>query len=225
MPAALNITTLSPATLLQDAPLLDRDRYLAAPDIVARRLLGKLLVRQMDGNLLAGRIVETEAYFGKDDPAAHSFAGRTPRTEVIFGPPGHAYVYFIYGMYNCLNVTCEPEGQAGCVLIRALEPVAGLDFMASHRRLAAGLKPALLTGGPGRLCQAMGITRAAHNGMDLISPLSELQIREPASSDCDLEEIAVTPRIGITKAAELPLRFMLAGNACVSRGKFWKGPL
>jgi DNA-3-methyladenine glycosylase len=214
----------SPSTSILNAPLLARDRYFAAPDIVARLLLGKLLVRRMDGVLLAGRIVETEAYFGKDDPAAHSYAGRTARTEVIFGPPGHAYVYFIYGMYNCLNVTCEPEGQAGCVLIRALEPIAGLDAMAANRGRAAGTKPSQLTGGPGRLCQALAITRTMHNGMDLTSPSSELQIRQPAPDDHNPEEIAVTARIGITKAAQLPLRFTLAGNACVSRGKYWKQP-
>ena len=201
---------------------LSRDLFLGAPDGVARMLLGKLLVRRTDAGLLVGRIVETEAYFGFDDPAAHSFAGRTARTEVIFGAPGHAYVYFIYGMYNCLNVTCEPEGQAGCVLIRALEPMAGLAQMAGRRGLGGKVKPAQLTAGPGRLCQAMDITRARHNGMDLTDAASELSLHEPdARNNAAGDEIVVTARIGITKAAERPLRFLLAGNHCVSKGKFW----
>jgi DNA-3-methyladenine glycosylase len=204
---------------------LSRDLFLGAPDGVARMLLGKLLVRRTDAALLIGRIVETEAYFGLDDPAAHSFAGRTARTEVIFGAPGHAYVYFIYGMYNCLNVTCEPEGQAGCVLIRALEPLAGLAQMSALRRLGGKVKPAQLTAGPGRLCQAMDITRARHNGMDLTDPASELRLHEAdAGSHATGNEILVTARIGITKAAERPLRFTLAGNGCVSKGKFRTGP-
>ena len=210
--------------LVAPGAALSRELFLGAPDGVARMLLGKLLVGRQHGQQLVGRIVETEAYFGLDDPAAHSFAGRTARTEVIFGAPGHAYVYLIYGMYNCLNVTCEPEGQAGCVLIRALEPVAGLAQMAAHRKLGADAKPAQLTAGPGRLCQAMGITRARHNGVDLTDAASELHLCEPEPR-CDAGEVQVTARIGITKAAERPLRFMLAGNACVSRGKFWKGPL
>ena len=110
-----------------------RDFYLNRPEVVARGLLGKLLIRKIDGQTLIGRIVETEAYLGQDDPAAHSFAGMTSRNSVLFGPPGHAYVYFIYGMYYCLNVSCEPDGQAGGVLFRALEPVAGLAEMAKLR--------------------------------------------------------------------------------------------
>jgi DNA-3-methyladenine glycosylase len=202
---------------------LKRDVYLGPPDAVGRMLLGKLVVRRLDGHLLVGRIVETEAYFGEDDPAAHSFVGRTARTEVLFGPPGYAYVYFIYGMHDCLNVSCEPEGQAGAVLIRALQPVAGLAQMAVHRGLGPDAKPAQLTAGPGRLCQALKITRAEHNGMDLTSSRSNLEICETAPGNvAEAAEITVTARIGISKAAERPLRFALAGNACVSRGKFWK---
>jgi DNA-3-methyladenine glycosylase len=182
-------------------------------------LLGKLLVRRLDGEQLVGRIVETEAYFGLDDPAAHSFAGRTARTEVLFGPPGHAYVYFIYGVHYCLNVSCEPEGQAGCVLIRALEPVAGMEQMAVNRGLAAPARLPNLTAGPGRLCQALQITKDAHYGIDLTDAASELRIcASPVETPC---EIAVTARINVNKAAERPLRFTLKGNACVSRGKFW----
>src|ERR1700753_849417 len=123
--------------------------YEHAPDIVARALLGKLIVRELDGESLIGRIVEVEAYFGREDPAAHAYVGRTVRNAVLFGPPGVAYVYFIYGMYYCLNVSCDPEGEAACILIRALEPVAGLETMAKLRKLAHDAKPHLLTSGPG----------------------------------------------------------------------------
>ena len=117
------------------ATLVPREFYLDPPDVVARKLLGKLLVRP--GEPMVGRIVEVEAYFGESDPASHSFPGKTARNAVLFGPPGHAYVYFIYGMYFCLNVSCEPEGRAGGVLFRALEPICGLEAMAVGRGLAA----------------------------------------------------------------------------------------
>src|ERR1700691_1816713 len=140
--------------------------YMRPAAQVARELLGKILSLED----ASGRIVETEAYLGEDDGAAHSARGITPRTRVMFGPPGHAYVYFIYGMYDCVNVTCEPEGKAGCILIRALEPVLGREAMAINRKLPpnsanAGLDARLdtrldarLTGGPGRLCKALAIT-------------------------------------------------------------------
>lgn len=198
--------------------LLPREFFLPPPDIVARELLGKLLVRVIEteagSERLVGRIVETEAYFGVDDPAAHSFAGRTARTEVLWRPPGHAYVYFIYGMHSCLNVSCEPEGTAGCVLIRALAPVQGRARMAALRGLAPDIPDVRLTSGPGRLCGALAITRAGLNGADLLSEQSELQIREDgwqAEAQC-----GVSPRIGITKAADRPLRFFVAGERCVS---------
>src|SRR5215470_13083481 len=116
--------------------LLPRSFFDRDPRIVARALLGKLIVRRLGRRVLAGRIVETEAYLGADDLAAHAAAGRTARNEVLWGPPGHAYVYFIYGVHYCLNISCLEEGEAGCVLIRALEPVAGLAAMASARGLA-----------------------------------------------------------------------------------------
>lgn len=195
--------------------LLPRRFYLRPPDLVAQDLLGKVLARRLKGEWLTGRIVEVEAYFGKDDPAAHSAAGKTARNAVLFGPPGHAYVYFIYGMYSCMNVSCEPEGQAGCTLIRALEPLTGLETMTTLRGLSASAKLRMLTTGPGRLCQALGIVRATHNGLDLTDPASQLQIREdgfrPAS-------IRATPRIGIRKAVEHPHRFLIEGNQFVSRG-------
>jgi DNA-3-methyladenine glycosylase len=160
----------------------------------------------------AGRIVEVEAYLGVHDRAAHSWRGVTNRTRVAFGPPGHAYVYFIYGMYECLNFVCEPEGQAGCVLIRALEPVSGLAIM--RRRRAAARKVEDLASGPGKLTLAMGITRKL-NGADLIDgPLDVRGSRKESPI-----EILATPRIGITHCADWPLRFVIAGNRFVSRGK------
>jgi len=196
--------------------LLPRSFYIHPPDEVSRNLLGKLITHKLDGESLTGRIVEVEAYFGFDDPASHSYPGKTARNAVLFGPPGFAYVYFIYGMYYCLNVSCEPEGQAGGILIRALEPIAGLETMARLRKLPANPKPQLLTSGPGRLCQALGITRATHNGIDVTKKTSELQFTDDGYQP---EKIAATPRIGITKAAHLPLRFIIAGNAFVSGKK------
>jgi DNA-3-methyladenine glycosylase len=195
--------------------LVSRDFYLAPPDRVARQLLGKVLVRpgKQGAEPIAGRIVEVEAYFGESDPASHSFAGKTARNAVLFGPPGHAYIYFVYGMHYCLNVSCEPEGRAGGVLFRALEPICGLAAMAAARGLAA---PKVLTSGPGRLCQAFGVTRLRDNGADFTSPESELQIQDDGFV---AGEVLVTPRIGISKDAERPARFLLAGNPFVSGRK------
>src|SRR5579884_53113 len=191
-----------------------RPFYEHSPEVVARKLLGKLIVRDYHGERLSGRIVEAEAYFGLDDPAAHAFAGRTARNAVLFGPPGFAYVYFIYGMYYCLNVSCEPEGHAGCVLIRALEPVQGLEMMAKLRKLPSAAKPRLLTSGPGRLCQALAITRAAHNGLDVTSTSSILRIEDDGFQP---GKISVTPRIGIRHAADRLARFIMEENKFVSR--------
>jgi len=191
-----------------------RGFYLDPPDVVARRLLGKLLVRRYEGRRLTGRIVEVEAYFGLDDPAAHTFAGKTERNAVLFGPPGVAYVYFIYGMHYCLNISCEPDGQAGGVLLRALEPVEGLATMARLRGLERDANPRLLTSGPGRLCQALAVTRMTHNGVDVASRRSELYVEDDGFAPGKTE---ATPRIGIRKAAERPLRFSIAGNRFVSR--------
>ncbi|MBV8630427.1 MAG: DNA-3-methyladenine glycosylase [Silvibacterium sp.] len=194
--------------------LLPRSFYLDPPDIVARRLLGKLIARRLNGQSLTGRIVEIEAYLGLDDPAAHAYAGKTARNAVLFGPPGFAYVYFIYGMYYCLNISCQPEGHAGCVLIRALEPVKGLATMARLRKLPANAAPRLLTSGPGRLCQALDITRAAHNGLDVTRRPSPLQVLD---DDYEPGLVRETARIGISKAVEQPLRFVIEGNPFVSR--------
>ena len=191
----------------------------ADPRRVSRELLGKVLVRRDaargDDALLTARIVEVEAYLGEQDPAAHAAAGKTARTSVLFGPPGYAYVYFIYGNHYCLNVSCEPEGRAGCVLVRALEPISGMEELAQSRGIQIkGPKDLLrLTSGPGRLAQAFGITRARDNGCDLTSSHSSLWIGEDGYR---VQSIRVSPRIGITKAADLPLRYVLEGNAFVS---------
>jgi DNA-3-methyladenine glycosylase len=193
---------------------LDRAFFARSPRRVARELLGKILVR--DGKpRLAARIVEVEAYLGENDPAAHAAAGNTARTSVLFGPPGYAYVYFIYGNHNCLNVSCEREGKAGSVLFRALEPLEGIEEMVRARGIVLHDLRDLpkLTSGPGRLAQAFGITRSRDNGCDLTSPASGLWIAEDGFR---AKQIQITPRIGISKAADQPLRYALAGNACIS---------
>lgn len=183
---------------------------------MARDLLGKLLVRDLGKLRLAARIVEVEAYLGESDPAAHAAAGNTPRTSVLFGPPGYAYVYFIYGNHYCLNVSCEREGRAGSVLFRALEPLLGIEEMARARNITLESPRDLyrLTSGPGRLAEAFGITRAGDNGCDLTSPSSGLWIGEDGFR---AKGIQITPRIGIRKAADHPLRYILAANPFVSR--------
>ncbi|HEV8525161.1 MAG TPA: DNA-3-methyladenine glycosylase [Terriglobales bacterium] len=189
------------------------------PREVARELLGKVLVRREGRKLMAGRVVETEAYLGANDAAAHAASGRTARNQVLFGPPGHAYVYFIYGNHYCLNVSCMPKEEAGCVLFRALEPLAGFDEMArrrgipaeSVRRSETSLR--MLTSGPGRLCEALGITRSLDNGVSMTSRGSRLWIGDDGYRP---KEIATTTRTGITKDAHHPLRYLIAGNPFVS---------
>jgi DNA-3-methyladenine glycosylase len=197
---------------------LHRAFFARNPRRVARELLGKVLVRKDENQFLVARVVEIEAYLGENDPAAHAAAGNTPRTSVLFGPPGHAYVYFIYGNHYCLNVSCERDGKAGSVLFRALEPLLGIEQMAVARGLAPqGLSDLRnLTSGPGRLAQAFGITRTRDNGGDLTSPRSGLWIGEDGFR---VGKVEVTPRIGISKAADQPLRYTLSGNAFVSRRK------
>ena len=203
---------------------LSREFYDRDPRRVSRELLGKVLVRRERRQVLAARIVEVEAYLGEDDPAAHSFAGRTLRNAVLFGPPGYAYVYFIYGNHYCLNVSCLPDGVAGGILFRALEPLVGMEQMALSRNVSIGSVRDLrkLTSGPGRLAEAFGITRERDNGKDLASPRSDLFI---ADDGYRVRRVLTTPRIGITKAAGLPLRYLIAGNEFVSGAKIRNLPV
>jgi DNA-3-methyladenine glycosylase len=197
---------------------LHRAFFARSPQPVARELLGKVLVRQSGRQFLAGRIVEVEAYLGKNDPASHSYAGKTARNAVLFGPPGYAYVYFIYGNHYCLNVSCERDGKAGGVLFRAVEPLRGIKEMAQARKIEVrGPRDLIrLTSGPGRMAEAFGITRARDNGDDLTSPASGLWIGDDGFR---VGKIQITPRIGISKAADKRLRYILAGNAFVSGRK------
>jgi DNA-3-methyladenine glycosylase len=194
---------------------LPRSFYEPSADVVAPRLLGQLLVRKTLTGLCAGIIVETEAYL-RNDAAAHSFRGETSRNRVMFGPPGHVYVYFIYGNHWCVNSVCRRPGIGEAVLIRAVEPALGLDFMQARRPVANLL---LLTNGPGKLCAAMDISRA-QNGADLCDDKSPLFIVKNPARPGFLRKhgpIVTTTRIGITKAAALPLRFYLEKNPYVSR--------
>jgi DNA-3-methyladenine glycosylase len=196
-------------------PPLPRSFYDRDPRRVARDLLGKSLLRREGRRLLAGRIVEVEAYLGHNDPAAHSFAGHTLRNAVLWGPPGISYVYFIYGNHYCFNVSCLEDGVAGGVLLRAAEPVAGLEEMARGRGLSLeeAQDPRTLTSGPGRLAEAFGITRERDNGKDLTSAKSDLWIGDDGSPQ---PRVKITARIGITKAAERRLRYIIPGNEFVS---------
>ncbi|HEX8815121.1 MAG TPA: DNA-3-methyladenine glycosylase [Terriglobales bacterium] len=194
---------------------LPREFYNPDPRKVGPELLGKILVRRDGRQLLAARIVELEAYLGKDDPAAHSFRGRTARNAIMFGPPGFAYVYFIYGNHYCLNVTCQPEGIAHALLFRAVEPLVGLEAMARARGITLDGPRSLrnLTSGPGRMAEAFGVTRVRDNGDDFTTPKSGLTIVDDGYR---VKKVVVTKRIGITKAADLPLRYLIGGNAFVS---------
>jgi DNA-3-methyladenine glycosylase len=200
---------------------LTTDFFNRDPRRVARSLLGKLLIRQTRGGILAGRIVETEAYLGEHDAAAHSAAGKTARNSVLFGPPGYAYVYFIYGTHYCLNVSCLPDGVAGGVLFRALEPIAGIEQMAEARGVDLPEKPELrklstlkkISSGPGRMSEALGVTRVRDNDKNLASAHSDLRIVDDGYR---VRRVVVSPRIGIVKAADYPLRYFIAGNPFVS---------
>jgi DNA-3-methyladenine glycosylase len=194
------VTRLSPA-------FFERDTLQVAKD-----LLGCRLVRIDDGQRLSGLIVEAEAYIGEDDRACHAARGRTPRTRVMYGLPGRSYVYFVYGMYHCLNVVTEREGFPAAVLIRALEPQEGFEVM---RRRRGGRPDRELTNGPGKLCQALGID-ARLNGVDLtVHDRLYLERGEPVPP----EQIAVSPRVGINVqgwAADVPWRAFVAGSPFVS---------
>lgn len=185
--------------------------YSASTVTVARRLLGTCLIHESDEGLCAGRIVETEAYL-RDDPACHASRGQTTRNAVMFGPPGHVYVYLIYGMYNCFNVVTAAEGIGEAVLVRALEPLAGIELM-RQRRGRSELKE--LCSGPGKLVQAMGVTRS-HNGAALTHGALTLHAAERFGG-IPRFEISVSQRIGINVGVELPLRFCVKGSTFLSK--------
>lgn len=188
---------------------LPRRFYDRSTLVVAKELLGKIIVRKIGKKVLTGVIVETEAYTA-NDPACHASRGQTPRNAVMFGKPGHAYVYFIYGNHYCLNAVCESHGRPGAVLIRALEPVAGLNSMRRRRHQKDETN---LTNGPGKLCQALGITRA-DNGCDLTS--GSLII---AGYNFPKFRVGRAPRVGITQATKRLWRFYVKDNKFVSRIK------
>jgi DNA-3-methyladenine glycosylase len=191
--------------------VLPRSFYRRPSLEVAPDLLGRTLVRMLpDGTRLSGRIVEAEAY-RQDDPASHSYRGRTTRTEVMFGPPGRLYVYFTYGMHFCMNVVTAREGEGSAVLLRAVEPLEGLDRMAEHRGVS---QPRLLCSGPGRLCQAFAVGRE-QNGADLVAGP---ELRVEAGTPPAREEVLAGPRVGLSVALEQPWRFVVATSRYLSRG-------
>ncbi len=177
---------------------------------VARDLLGTVLEHRTRAGIAAGKIVETEAYVGEHDLACHAAAGKTARTAPLYGPPGIAYVYFIYGMYWCVNAVTRAEGEPSAVLIRAVEPVAGIDLMRARRPRARNDHE--LTNGPGKLCLALDIGRA-QNWSDLRKSSLVIRAGAPVSDD----EVVVTPRIGVTRCADWPLRWLVRDNPWVSK--------
>jgi DNA-3-methyladenine glycosylase len=196
----------SPALALLGRDFLDRPAIQVAPD-----LLGCVLVHQTAAGLVAVRLTEVEAYAGSADPASHAYRGQTARNAVMFGPPGHAYVYFTYGMHFCVNLVCQPAGTAEAVLLRAGEVIAG-EELARFRRPAA-LSSRDLTRGPARLCQALGIDRCLDGAdvCDTESPLRILQFRTVPE-----DPIRTGPRVGVREGAEVPWRFWLDGEPTVS---------
>jgi DNA-3-methyladenine glycosylase len=188
---------------------LPRRFYARSSVQVARDLIGRLLVRPLPGTTLVGRIVECEAY-QEGDPASHSFRGRTPRNEVMFGLPGHLYVYFTYGMHFCMNVVTGGDGEGSAVLLRAAEPVEGVEWMRTRR---GGHDDRLLCAGPGRLTQAFGVDRA-HNGADLVAG-DVLYVAKGIA--VPRERVGVSARIGITVGRERPWRFFEIGSPFISR--------
>jgi DNA-3-methyladenine glycosylase len=194
---------------------LSRTFFEPSAAVVAPRLLGHLLVRKAADGVMTAMIVETEAYL-VGDPACHGFPGETPRNRSMYGPPGHAYVYFIYGNYWCVNVVCRPKGCAEAVLIRAVEPITGLELM-RRRRPVPHEKD--LTNGPAKLCTALAIDRTL-DGADLCDTSAGLWIAQNSTHKKFLlarGPMITTTRIGITKAADRPLRFYLKGSAWISK--------
>ena len=192
--------------------VLPRAFYERETEIVAREMLGTVLECETSAGIASGIIVETEAYLGEHDLACHAAAGRTARTEPLYGPPGTSYVYFIYGMYWCFNAVTRAEGLPSAVLVRAVEPLAGIDLM--RKRRSRVRNEVDLTSGPGKLCTALGIDGSMSAKSLQRKPLV---IREGQSVPDD--KVEVTTRIGITKSADWPLRWIVKGNRYVSKGK------
>ncbi|HZI41624.1 MAG TPA: DNA-3-methyladenine glycosylase [Gemmatimonadaceae bacterium] len=192
--------------------ILPREFYNRETELVARDMLGTVLECETEDGIASGIIVETEAYLGEHDLACHAAAGRTARTEHLYGPPGISYVYFIYGMYWCFNAVTRQAGEPSAVLVRALEPLDGIALM--HKRRPRIKNDADLTNGPGKLCTALGIT-GAMTGKPLQRRPLVIREGEPVADD----QVEVTARIGITKSADWPLRWIVRGNRFVSRGK------
>jgi DNA-3-methyladenine glycosylase len=190
---------------------LPREFYDRPTELVARELLGAILECRTPQGVASGRIVETEAYIGEHDLACHATAGRTARTEPLYGAPGMAYVYFIYGMYWCFNAVTRAEGQPSAVLVRALEPLEGIDLMRARRRLL-GRRDVELTNGPGKLCQALGID-GSHNRV----ALDESPLRILPGDTVAREAVTVTPRIGISRSADWMLRWFVSDSPFVSK--------
>ncbi len=210
------MTMASRSSSSSSSRLLPPEFYSRPTPQVAHDLIGKVLVRVLDKKRrLAGVIVETEAYGHADDPASHAHRGPTARNRVMFGPVGVAYVYFTYGSHHCVNVSARSPDRApaGAVLIRSIEPVEGVGVMQNLRGTG---NPLLLASGPGRLTQAMGIT-LLQNGLDMTVPGSGLCIEEAGDLEGGRRQVVSTPRIGITKAADLPWRFVDPSSRFVSR--------
>lgn len=206
---------LSLVLMCEDFQPLKRDFYSKGADVVSRALLGKWLLRRLDaGQFCGGIIVETEAYLA-NDPASHAFKGRTIRNAAMFGPPGHAYVYLIYGCHYCVNAVCMPSGVGEAVLIRAVHPLLGLEEMRCRRGKHSD---AALTNGPGKLCMAMQIDRTL-DGADLCNEGSSVIIAESKKRQNPYIglSIASSARIGISRATDLPLRFYFPESGYISR--------
>jgi len=233
----------SPGPRRAGAELLPRDFFDRPAVAVAPDLLGCLLSHQTAEGLVTVRLTEVEAYAGEADPASHAFRGRTARVEVMYGPPGHAYVYFTYGMHFCVNLVCQPDGQASAVLLRAGRVTEGVALAAARRFGTASLDGAVssdgadssdgasrrparrrspratareldLARGPARLCEALGIHRA-QNGADAVSPASPLRVSAPLTP-VPAADISHGPRVGVSRAADVPWRFWIAGDPAVS---------
>jgi DNA-3-methyladenine glycosylase len=205
-PALKSTAEIDMAQLLEQTETIPRPFFERPADLLAPDLLSTVLVH----GETAGMLVETEAYLGLTDLAAHASRGRTERTKVMFGPPAHAYVYLIYGMYECLNVVADKPGVPHCVLLRALEPLVGIDQMAKRRQWSGPV--AGIANGPGKLTSAMGITRG-HYGVDLCSGVLQLRRWKTRPNFA----IEVTPRVGIKDNADWPLRFVWSKHTCLSR--------